>query len=70
MEEDLQALQQRIERLLANARRLAEENQRLRAELADCTESRHRLEGRMLAARQRVEAALARLPAAVGDAAH
>jgi len=70
MDDDLQALQQRIERLLVNARRLADENQRLRAELADCTESRRRLEGRMLEARHRVEAALARLPAAGGEAAH
>lgn len=70
MDDDLQALQQRIERLLANARRLADENQRLRAELAAAVEARRGLEGRMLEARHRVEAALSRLPAHAGDTAH
>jgi uncharacterized protein (TIGR02449 family) len=73
MEEELQALQQRIERLLEGARRLADENVRLRADLTEARASRHRLEHRMLEARARVQAALSRLPAFAednGDAAH
>lgn len=70
MDDDLQALQQRIERLLANARRLADENQRLRADLAASIDARRRLEGRMIEARQRVESALSRLPARGSDAPH
>jgi uncharacterized protein (TIGR02449 family) len=67
MEEELQALQQRIERLLEGARRLADENIRLRADLTEARESRHRLEHRVLEARARVEAALSRLPALAED---
>jgi uncharacterized protein (TIGR02449 family) len=63
MEDELQALQERIERLLQGARRLADDNRRLRAELAVCQDVRQRQEQRMVEARTRVEAALARLPA-------
>ena len=73
MEDDLQALQERIERLLQGARRLADDNRRLRAELAESHDARERLERRMDEARQRVEAALSRLPGfadELRDAAH
>jgi len=68
MEEELQALQERIERLLQGSRRLADENQRLQAELLESREARLRLERRMSEARSRVEAALSRLPAFADDA--
>lgn len=67
MEEELQALQERIERLLQGARRLADDNARLRAELAESNAVRQRLERRMSEARSRVEAALSRLPAYADD---
>ena len=63
MDEELQALQERIERLLQGSRRLADENRRLKAELAESREARQRIERRMSEARARVEAALSRLPA-------
>jgi uncharacterized protein (TIGR02449 family) len=67
MEEELQALQERIERLLQGSRRLADENRRLQAELVESREARLRLERRMGEARSRVEAALSRLPAFADD---
>jgi uncharacterized protein (TIGR02449 family) len=73
MEDELQALQERIERLLQGARRLADENRRLQAELVESQDARIRLERRMGEARSRVEAALSRLPAFaedLRDAAH
>ncbi|HYF59545.1 MAG TPA: hypothetical protein VEA81_11370 [Burkholderiaceae bacterium] len=73
MDDELQALQERIERLLQNARRLADENRRLRGELANALEARHAIEVRMTEARSKVEAALSRLPALGAeprDAAH
>jgi uncharacterized protein (TIGR02449 family) len=76
MTDDLQALQERIERLLRNARALADDNRRLQAELAASLDARQRLERRMGEARARVEAALSRLPAftdessVARDAAH
>jgi uncharacterized protein (TIGR02449 family) len=62
MDDELQALQERIERLLHGSRRLADENRRLQAELAESREARQRIERRMGEARVRVEAALSRLP--------
>jgi predicted nucleic acid-binding Zn-ribbon protein len=67
MEEELQALQGRIERLLQGSRRLAEENRRLHAELFDSREACVRMERRMSEARGRVQAALSRLPACADD---
>ena len=67
MEEELQALQERIERLLQGSGRLADENRRLQAELVESREARLRLERRMGEARSRVEAALSRLPAYADD---
>jgi uncharacterized protein (TIGR02449 family) len=63
MDEDLQALQERVERLLAVARRLSDENRGLRAELAELRDAKLQMEHRMSEARSRVEAALSRLPA-------
>jgi uncharacterized protein (TIGR02449 family) len=73
MDDELQALQARIERLLEGSRRLADDNRRLRAELGAALDSRQRIERRMHEARSKVEAALSRLPAHgddVRDAAH
>jgi uncharacterized protein (TIGR02449 family) len=67
MEQELQALQERIERLLQGSRRLAEENARLRAELVAAEDIRRGLEQRMNEARSRVESALSRLPAFAAD---
>jgi uncharacterized protein (TIGR02449 family) len=67
MENDLQALQERIERLLQGSRRLADENRRLRTELAAANEARQRVERRMHEARGKVEAALSRLPVRIDD---
>jgi uncharacterized protein (TIGR02449 family) len=73
MENELQALQERVERVLQGARRLADDNRRLRVELAQARDARQQMERRMDEARSRVEAALSRLPEQVDearDAAH
>jgi uncharacterized protein (TIGR02449 family) len=73
MENDLQSLRERVERLLQGARRLADENTRLRLELIQARDARQQIERRMDEARSRVEAALSRLPAQADeprDAAH
>lgn len=64
MDDELQALEQRIDRLVAALSRLAESNQALRAELAQAGRARAELESRMLEARSRVSSALERLPGA------
>jgi uncharacterized protein (TIGR02449 family) len=63
MDEDLQALALRIERLLGALRTLNEQNQALRAELAQANQARAEMADRLAAAGQRVQAALERLPA-------
>jgi len=70
MEDELLALQERVERLLANARRLSEENLRLRSALADALSGRDDAERRIHEARLRVQAALSHLPGAATDAPH
>lgn len=67
MEEEIQGLSERIERLLVIVRRLSDDNARLRAELAESHDARTELQRRMSDARARVEAALSRLPLAVDD---
>ena len=67
MKDELQALEERIQRLLQASRRLADENARLRGELAAADEVRRGLELRISEARSRVESALARLPAVAAD---
>jgi cell division protein ZapB len=63
MDQDLQALQERVDRLLQVSRRLSDENRTLRAELAELRDAKLQMERRMSEARSRVEAALSRLPA-------
>lgn len=69
MDQEIAALDARLERLLELTRRLGDENVRLRAECdrlqVDCagaTSERDRLRARMTEACARVEAALSRLP--------
>ena len=64
MDQELEALGERVERMLALVRRLSDENARLAARLAECQDSNRQLEQRISDARARVEAALSRLPAA------
>ena len=64
MDQELEALGERVERMLALVRRLSDENARLAAQLAECQDSNRQLEQRISDARARVEAALSRLPAA------
>lgn len=70
MDDDLQALEAHVERLLAATRRLADENVELRAQLAQARGRADRLARRIDEARSRVEAALARLPQPTDPDAH
>ncbi|HOA94511.1 MAG TPA: hypothetical protein PK072_04925 [Quisquiliibacterium sp.] len=63
MHQDLDRLAEQIAHMSGISRRLAEENARLRAALADADRRHAELEQRMSDARTRVETALARLPA-------
>lgn len=63
MDQELQELGERIERMLSLSRRLADENIALRNQLATATVANEQLQQRIADARARVEAALARLPA-------
>ena len=63
MHQDLDRLAKQIAHMSGISRRLAEENARLRAALADADRRHAELEQRMSDARTRVETALARLPA-------
>jgi uncharacterized protein (TIGR02449 family) len=63
MDQELQELGERIERMLSLSRRLADENIALRHQLATATVANEQLQQRIADARARVEAALARLPA-------
>lgn len=67
MEEEIQGLSERIERLLAIVRRLSEDNADLRAQIAHARSAQADLQQRMNDARARVEAALSRLPLVVND---
>jgi uncharacterized protein (TIGR02449 family) len=67
MNDELQALQERLDRLLQGMERLARINEALRAELANCHQSRASLEQRISAASERVRSALARLPTDPAD---
>ena len=62
MENELQALGERVSRLVEISRRLAEENRALKGRLGDAVAAREGLEQRVADARARVESALARLP--------
>ncbi len=63
MNEDIDALSVRINRLLTLMKKLGDDNIRLRAELERGNEQIAQMQSRMSDARTRVEAALARLPA-------
>lgn len=63
MDEDLHTLAARVERLMAMSERLADEVKQLRQDLQDAQTRNQGLLERMELARQRVESALARLPA-------
>ncbi len=62
MEDQLRVLEERASRLVAIARKLAEENLALRAQLGVAQSTREKLEQRVIEARARVESALSRLP--------
>ena len=63
MDQELDTLAGRTRQLLELVRRLADENTRLRADLAASQQACGTLNGRMEQARSRVEFALSRLPA-------
>ena len=67
MEEEIQGLSDRIERVLAGTQRLSSEVQKLRLELAESRKSNAELQQRMTDARVKVEAALSRLPLMITD---
>lgn len=62
MNEDIDALGVRINRLLTLMKKLSDDNVRLRAEIEQGAAARQELEAAINEARSRVEAALARLP--------
>jgi uncharacterized protein (TIGR02449 family) len=62
MEQEIQALGERVSRLVEISRRLAEENRSLKGRLGEAVAARADLEQRVSEARARVESALARLP--------
>jgi uncharacterized protein (TIGR02449 family) len=62
MDIELQALSERVTRLLETSRRLADENRTLKGRLGEAMAARDALEQRVSEARARVESALARLP--------
>ena len=65
MDQELQALGERVDRILTLARRLTDENATLREQLAAARQDNERLQQRIDEARARGETALARLPAAL-----
>ena len=67
MDEELNQLSAHVARILDVSRRLADENARLKAELAASRSTRQSMQERMGEARMRVERALSRLPAAADD---
>ncbi len=67
MEEEIQGLSERIERLLIVTRRLSEENAMLRGQVAQSRDAYADLQQRMFDARAKVESALSRLPLVVND---
>ncbi len=68
MEEEVDQLGERLERMLQVVRRLADENARLREQLAASRGHNEQLQQRIGEARARVESALARLPLAADSA--
>lgn len=64
MDEEIDTLAERVDRLVTLSRRIADDNQRLRALLDESRAAEQVLRERMDEARARVEAALSRLPVA------
>lgn len=62
MDDELQALENQVDRLLAAMRRLADENRTLKGEIADLQRAAALDQERMRKARERLLSALARLP--------
>lgn len=69
MNQELQELGERVDRMIALSRRLADENASLRDQLVAARVANEQLQQRVAEARARVEAAMSRLPAAIADAA-
>lgn len=67
MNQELDQLFERTDRLLEVVRRLAQENSQLRAQLIDANSAQAALRQRMTEARERVEVALSRLPVVTGQ---
>lgn len=67
MNPELDRLEQHVGRLLAAARRLAEENRTLRQQLGDAQRRHDTLRQRMGEAREQVRNALSRLPGTAGQ---
>ncbi len=65
--QEVEALGERVEQILATVRRLADENGSLREQLAASRDDNEHLQRRIAEARERVQAALARLPAPTPD---
>jgi len=61
--QEIEQLGERVEQILATVRRLAEENASLHEQLAASRDANEHLQRRVDEARERVQAALARLPA-------
>lgn len=62
MDQELQELGDRVDRVLEISRRLADENATLRDQLAAARVANEQMQQRIAEARSRVEAALSRLP--------
>lgn len=61
--QEIERLGERVEQILATVRRLADENASLREQLAASRDANEHLQQRIAEARERVQAAIARLPA-------
>ncbi|HPU52097.1 MAG TPA: hypothetical protein PK359_11105 [Burkholderiaceae bacterium] len=69
MEQELEHLEQRVNRLLESARRLADENRQLREQLEESRVLQAALQQRIDEARSTVQNALSRLPDATPEGA-
>jgi len=67
MEKELERLEQRVNRLLTSARRLSDENIELRQQLDASRRVQETLQRKIDDARERVQGALSRLPAATEE---
>jgi len=68
MDEELTALEARLDQIIALCQSLRAENQTLRTRVAALEGERHRLTERMGEARERIETLMQRLPASAGAA--